>query len=278
MNEQERQAYWKAAEIMRLKIELKYVPKIHKALKAHISSFITAYKENPSAAVGTINMQLWNADLLKVYESLIREAFMTTAKATYRSLKRIKFTGMGVNEEWTQFVNDWLAKNGLQMVSRMSGKTRETILAIVNETLQEGVASGWGVDVVARTVVKRLENEEYTFSLSRARTIARTETGRAANEGHMEGARSSRLALNKIWIAANDNRTRRVPRDEFDHLNLDGQTVDFDAQFVGQSEFGEIRVSQPGDIDAPAGFTINCRCRVAFEAKRDENGRLIRRN
>jgi hypothetical protein len=279
MNEQDRTAYWIEAERMRLKVELKYVPKIYKALKAHISSFITAYKVDPSGAVGSINMELWNDDLLKVYNAMFRESFMITAKATYKSLKRIKLIpGMGVNEEWTQIVNDWLARNGLQMVTRMSGRTREIILAIVNETLQEGVQNGWGAEVVARTVVKRLQDEEYTFSLNRARMIARTETGRAANEGHMAGARSSRIVLDKVWISAKDNRTRRMPRDEFDHLNLDGQTVGMDEQFVGRSEMGELRVNQPGDVSAPAGFTINCRCRVAFQPRRDANGRVIRRS
>lgn len=114
MNEQERTAYWIEAERMRLKIELKYVPKVHRALKAHISSFITVYKADPSLAVGSINMELWNDELLKVYAQMFRESFMATAKATYKGLKRIKLRGMGGNEEWTQYVNDWLAKNGLR--------------------------------------------------------------------------------------------------------------------------------------------------------------------
>jgi len=34
---------------------------------------------------------------------------------------------------------------------------------------------------------------------------------------------------------------------------------------------------QPGDITAPADFTINCRCVIGFESQRDANGKLIRK-
>jgi hypothetical protein len=39
-----------------------------------------------------------------------------------------------------------------------------------------------------------------------------------------------------------------------------------------------ITAMQPGDATAPPGFTINCRCRVAFDPKRDSNDRLIMKN
>ncbi len=36
-------------------------------------------------------------------------------------------------------------------------------------------------------------------------------------------------------------------------------------------------MSGPGDVHASAGNVCNCRCTLAFKAKRDENGRLIRK-
>jgi len=92
----------------------------------------------------------------------------------------------------------------------------------------------------------------------------------------MEGAKAHAFEVDKQWISARDLRTRRIPRDEFDHLALDGVVVGFDETFNSVGKKGEqVAAMQPGDITQPAGFTINCRCAVGFIPKRDANGRLI---
>jgi uncharacterized protein with gpF-like domain len=97
----------------------------------------------------------------------------------------------------------------------------------------------------------------------------------------MAGARSLPFESVKVWISAKDSRTRRIPRDQFDHVEMDGVTVDLEQPFVTQGKQGQqVIAMQPGDLGeegrkVPAGFTINCRCRVAFQGKRDKDGRLI---
>jgi mRNA-degrading endonuclease toxin of MazEF toxin-antitoxin module len=99
---------------------------------------------------------------------------------------------------------------------------------------------------------------------------------RASNMGAMKGAEAHGFQVDKQWISARDSRTRRIPDDEFDHVELDGVVVPFDQPFTSTGKKGEAVVAmQPGDISAPAGFTINCRCTVGFLPKRDANGRLI---
>ncbi len=44
----------------------------------------------------------------------------------------------------------------------------------------------------------------------------------------MVGAMSTGLVTVKEWIAAKDNRTRRIPRDSADHLHMDGIRVPID--------------------------------------------------
>lgn len=111
----------------------------------------------------------------------------------------------------------------------------------------------------------------------RAELIARTETGRSANIGSMVGAVSTGLVTVKEWIAAKDNRTRRVPRDMFDHLNMNGKTVGMDEFFEVKTKKGyNEAMLHPCDSSGSAGNVCNCRCTLGYEAQRDENGRLLR--
>jgi hypothetical protein len=263
---------------MRIQLERKYLPLIQAALESQISSFKDSYEKDPAGAINVINLQLWNDELLTVFYRLYKETYPLFASATFNQVRKdaMKFNLMGNNETWTQDVLAWLMRNGLNLVSTISGNSRDLLLNIVNVAIQEGVEEGLGIAEVTARIVKRLGNENYTFTRFRAERIARTETVRAANEGHMAGARSLPFESVKVWISAKDNRTRRIPRDQFDHVELDGQTIDLEQPFVTQGKRGEQVVAMaPGDVSAPPGFTINCRCRVAFQGKRDKDGRLI---
>ena len=111
----------------------------------------------------------------------------------------------------------------------------------------------------------------------RAELIARTETGRAANIGSMVGATSTGLVTMKEWIAAKDNRTRRIPRDQFDHLNMDGTKIPMDATFKLQNKKGGFDLMlHPCDSSGSAGDVCNCRCTLGYEAQRDKNGKLLK--
>jgi hypothetical protein len=111
----------------------------------------------------------------------------------------------------------------------------------------------------------------------RAELIARTETGRAANIGSMVGATSTGLVTVKEWIAAKDNRTRRIPRDQFDHLNMDGTKIPMDATFKLQNKKGGFDfMLHPCDSSGSAADVCNCRCTLGYEAQRDKNGKLLK--
>lgn len=110
----------------------------------------------------------------------------------------------------------------------------------------------------------------------RAELIARTETGRAANIGSMTGAISTGLVTVKEWIAAKDNRTRRIPRDEFDHLNMDGTKLPIDQKFKLQGKKSLDFMLHPCDSSGSAADVCNCRCTLGYEAQRDAKGKLLK--
>ena len=107
-----------------------------------------------------------------------------------------------------------------------------------------------------------------------AELIARTETARSANIGSMVGAMSTGLVTVKEWIAAKDNRTRRIPRDANDHLHMDGVQLPIDQKFVVPAKTYIDNMLHPGDSTAHAGNVCNCRCTLGYEAVRGADGKL----
>ena len=93
----------------------------------------------------------------------------------------------------------------------------------------------------------------------RSEVIGRTEALRAVNQGNEEAYRQAIAAgtiraeqLSREWRTRLDNRERRT------HRFLNGVTVGWGESWV--TENGEIKY--PGDPDAPAAETIQCRCAI----------------
>ena len=94
---------------------------------------------------------------------------------------------------------------------------------------------------------------------SRARTIARTEIGRARNAGRVEGMRLAGFTHHK-WSSYSDNHSRRG------HSMMNGQVRPIGEPF-DNPETGE-ELMFPGDPGAKASETINCRCTVVPTIKK----------
>ena len=267
MTNLERQRYWRQTERILRSYDKKYFPAFLRVFKRMVDKFI----ENRYAG------EFLDEELVDVYAKMYKEIVIRFGNEQYRTLEKNVSKQFGFNAEWNAFVNEWIATNGFRMVTLVSGNMRNVILKVIEKAITEGVEQGLGQDEVTRLILQRLE-ELKVSGVSRfiAERIVRTETNRAANLGHMKGAEKYNFQVLKVWVAAKDERTRRFPRDEFSHLALDGQKRELNEPFTQIGMKGTEAVAmQPGDPEAPAGFTINCRCRVVFEPKRDANGRLI---
>ena len=113
-------------------------------------------------------------------------------------------------------------------------------------------------DVIAKNISKRVGGQ---YSVSRAMTIARTETHKAANTAQYHrasvAAQESELEVVVEWISTNDGRVRD------DHKNADGQTRPIGQPFnVG----GEL-LMYPSDPKGSAANVINCRCVLGYDTK-----------
>lgn len=273
MNAKQRREYFRKIERLRAQLDKKYFTKVQKSILDQFKRFakdVEVY--GVDGAKVRLGLDLWDKEMVSIFEEMYKEAVILFGNSVYRSLKieaNQKSETFGFNRQWTNDVLAFLAEKGFVLVADITSTTKDKLLKIVND----GITEGLGIDAIVKII---LSDEQIQYAAFRARRIVRTEVMRASNMGLIEGAKAHRFQMDKMWISATDSRTRRIPQDEFDHLELDGVVVDQDEPFTSKSKAGKsFEVVAPGDISAPAGFTINCRCTIGFIPKRDLNGRLI---
>jgi uncharacterized protein with gpF-like domain len=249
-------------------------PKIHANLKEMIVNVtseptleraISRIDENmlkPSGIVITIHNiyvdagRIWGG---RVYQVVKKEAGQPVSQvAGNKALMPI-----GYNEEMIAIIEAYFRLHNLNMVSEINDTMKDWILKQLIDAQQTGLS----IQDVAKNMLK------HDFPANRAIVIARTETIKAANFGAVQGAKKTGFEVEKLWIAARDNRTRRIPRDNYSHAAMDGKTVPMDQPFlVPMLPAGFDEVMQPGDPNGDKGDIIQCRCTVGFNVIRDARG------
>lgn len=191
-----------------------------------------------------------------------------------------------LNDTYTDsFVGTMYSLNGQGMPIISSVNPADALRAVVTDSkLSEPLYESLGIDInslkkrvsaeITRGIAEGMSNYEIARNLrnasnvplSRARTIARTESHRiqeAASYDAGKVARSKGADLVKQWDASLDGDTRQT------HRELDGKIVEYDEYFVSSSGS---KAEYPGGFGDPAE-DINCRCSVLKRARSalDEN-------
>jgi hypothetical protein len=193
----------------------------------------------------------------KVYQVAKKQAAKMRARAK-------AFMPIGYNDE---LVADILAYFRLHLLNKAVLPITDTMKAWIHETLVAGQQQGLSLQQMADDMIA------HGFPENRSIVIARTEVMRAANVGAMLGAKKTGFEVEKVWISATDIRTRRIPRDEFSHVAMNGVTQQMDKPFSVPSRNGATeQLMQPGDPAGSAADTIQCRCTVGFNVLRDAEG------
>jgi hypothetical protein len=94
----------------------------------------------------------------------------------------------------------------------------------------------------------------------------------------MVAGTTSGIVLDKIWISATDNRTRKLPQNKFDHYAMNGVRIPKNEYFEVPTLGGSEKLEFAGDPKGSAGNVINCRCANTLVPRRDRNGRIVRVN
>jgi uncharacterized protein with gpF-like domain len=253
------------------KLELQYRPKIIAIIKDYRKDFINDLQNHGQhQAIANLQKQQ-SANLPILIQTIYKSAGLTGAKITADEIKasvKQKAAGFGRNEQWIRDVINYLKTHLLDLVQNITETMRQDIVKI----LQKGIDEQLSIDEIVRNL------QSAGLIEARANVIARTEIVRAANVGHSVAARSFPYEVNKKWSAAMDHRTRHS------HVFINAHMVDENdffkvPDYKGDTPLGTFsQMLYPGDAEAPAAQTINCRCRVIYVPKRDTAGNLIMRD
>lgn len=271
MNAQERKEYWTKVERLRRQLDTKYSSLFKAAILKDLKQFADDVRKNGAqAALSIMGTYVWNEEMMTIMNKLYREAAVLFGNASYRAVRNMSQKAanpFGLNDEWVTEIIRYLSQYGFTLVAEMTQTTKDKLRKLVAAAIEDGMSN----EEIAKLIMK-----ENGYAKFRANRIARTEVMRATNYATMMGAKSHNFEVDKIWIASKDRRTRRIPKNAFDHYHMDGQQVGYDEPFLSQDIDGRVIVAQfPGDATTPPGFTINCRCTIGFMPKRDAEGRLI---
>jgi uncharacterized protein with gpF-like domain len=193
-------------------------------------------------------------------KEMYKEIYTTLGNPQYKRIKR----SIKAEITFESIIQTWINSNlGYRIVS-VHQTLIESIIAVI--------AKGYEDNLSVADITRNLQNK-FGWYKAQALRIARTETTTATNYATVVAAQNSDFVLEKTWISVQDNRTRRPPKSVYDHLDMNGVKVDLNQPFFTSGE----EIMYPGDPSAKAGNVINCRCKVVFTVKEDENGLPIRK-
>jgi hypothetical protein len=273
MNATQRENYWLKVERLRKSIEDKYSSLIKAVLNAEVKRIAKLSSTiGPSAALSMLGTVAWDEKFAGILRSLYKECGIVFGNASYRAssvLSKKADDPNDINDDLARKMSEFLLLYGLQLAAYVAETTKRRITFIILSGQKVGLN---GIEIGNNI----LQDTEIGFTLNRSKRIARTEVMRASNYAAFIAAQEHPFEVDKIWIATRDARTRRIPKNYYDHYDMDGQMSKINEPFISKDLGGRVVTAQyPGDPRAPKGFTIGCRCTVAFIPRRDSDGNLI---
>ena len=156
-------------------------------------------------------------------------------------------------------VNKWVVENGGKRIVSVRGN----YVKYVNALIEKGLKENKSKRQIAADIQRLLKSRGfYRYESER---IARTETTTASNYAATVSSSVSGVLMDKIWISALDNRTRRPPNSPFDHYDMNLKRVKLEDDFIVSGESMPFPAAPSGKDgkETSAGNVINCRCAVA---------------
>jgi len=156
--------------------------------------------------------------------------------------------GIGKKSSFQDIVRRHLEEESLKKAKMIT----DTSFGVMRKIIVEGHEKGVGTLQIAANIRSTFD----FYSVSRSRTIARTEIHSAATHSMQDAAEEAAeqldVQLGREWVTIEDDRTRDA------HIDADEQKVGLDEPFYVDGEYIDV----PGEGDA--ANAINCRCTVIY--------------
>lgn len=217
--------------------------------------------------IDVIRDSIDSREITKAYSDLYTKIGITHGDRVTRDI--VKQQKSIFSDTYKRQVTQYLANYGGKRIQLV---TSEFVEYIINQ-ITEGLTDGQSISNIVNNILKR--RSIYRWQLLR---IARTESTASAGYASDVASSTSGIVMEKVWVSAQDSRTRIVPEDQFDHYHMNEVRVPDGEKFkIPSKEFGFVFMSFPADPQGDAGNVINCRCSMIKVVKRDENGNIVRR-
>lgn len=151
--------------------------------------------------------------------------------------------GMG-EEFWNAFLG-FTELNTASRVTQVNSFTKRWIA----DKVRAGTELGKSPGEIAKDLRKSGK-----FNKMRAARIARTEVHMASNFATQESVKSSRLEMDKEWVAFIDDRTRNT------HVVMNSKRISMKDNFIVDGA----KMDYPGDPKGGARNVVNCRCVLLY--------------
>lgn len=181
--------------------------------------------------------------LIKVFTYNVNSVISTYTKLFKWTLSKSKVAGIK-----DRMLNEYNKKYAASKVTQMTETTRK----VLNGVLVDSQAKGLGIKDTLKNILGKVED----MRLSRAKTIARTETSSAINNTSLRTAKEAKMRK-KTWIWIGGRYTFRE-----NHRRLNGLTIGIDEYFdLGKG----IKTLSPHHPSLPASEVCNCSCLITFK-------------
>jgi len=181
--------------------------------------------------------------LRRIYAATIRQSAMRTVREAPKSAF-LNIEKKDLEGEIARLISTWIFTHALLESSLISGTTQSIIVDILAENIGES-------EIVIGKAIR--EAVGGNIGISRARTIARTETHDASQDAQLQMVETMNFPPDsKDWVVIRDGRERKS------HRNV--KKVPLNSDF----DVGGKKMSRPGDRRGGAAEVINCRCVMIF--------------
>ena len=251
MNKTERMRYARAILLAQDKIALVFFRKIRAELKRVGKELGESYALNQTSLQFPDLQQKHKERVIKILNDLV---FATVKVFMNDKVGQKRMFTLDVANE----VYALLAANVLTTSALISQNTVASATVVILKQMQLSLTKPKASEpeVIAKAIAKKIGGVN---AISRAMTIARTETHKAANTTQYTkaewAAQESGLKVEVEWISTNDGRVRD------NHRHADGQKRPIGQPF----NVGGEAMRYPSDPRASAKNTINCRCVLGYD-------------
>lgn len=165
-----------------------------------------------------------------------------------------------VNVRSNKEVAEYITSQIDNLLPALSATSKKRFNTALTKTLQEALDLGYTGSKLQNYVAGEVKKILSKNNLTRALTIARTESNKLANFGRQTGAKATKIVYTKEWVSQRDGKVRDA------HVVLDGTEINEDSLF----EYNGYKLDYPGDssLGATPDLTVNCRCFLNYHEKR----------